>query len=85
MSMYGQIGITRVNKTPKHWQKDYYIRPYTQKEIEKLKLEKEKLFREFENLPIELTDEEYFLEQRILDEKLNELLDKEDELRKAND
>ena len=84
MSIYGSIGYTRRDKTPAHWQKDYRLTQKTKKIIQELKAEREKLFLEFENLPIETPDKDYKKAERILKIKLNELIEKEDKIRLTN-
>ncbi len=84
MSAYGSIGFTRRDKTPKHWQKDYRLNPTAKKQIQELKSQHERLFKEFESLPIELSDEEYLVVQKELTKKLDELIEKEDKIRLQN-
>ncbi len=84
MSAYGSIGFTRRDKTPAHWQKDYRLNPTAKKQIQELKVEHERLFQEFEVLPIELSDEEYSAAQQTLTKKLDELIEKEDKIRLQN-
>lgn len=84
MSVYGSIGFTRRDKAPKHWKADYRLTPKTKKEINELKTERERLIRELENLPIEISDEEYTEAQRIVQIKLNELIIQEDRIRQTN-
>ena len=83
--MYGSIGYTRRDRTPKHWRDDYRLNATAKKMIQKLKAERERLFREFEALPVETySDEEYNQLERILRVKLDELIDKEDKIRFSN-
>jgi len=84
MSIYGSIGYTRRDKTPKHWQKDYKLTQKTKKIIQELKAERERLFKKFENLPIETPDKEYDEAERILKIKLNELIEQEEKIRLSN-
>jgi len=84
MSIYGSIGYTRRDKTPKHWQKDYRLTQKTKKIIQELKAEREKLFLEFENLPIETSDEEYNEAEQILRIKLDDLIEQEEKIRLSN-
>ena len=85
MSIYGSIGYTRRDKTPKHWQKDYRLTQKTKKIIQELKAERERLFQEFENLPIErIPDKEYNKAEQVLRIKLDELIEQEDKIRLSN-
>ncbi|HBY21178.1 MAG TPA: hypothetical protein DEG71_09290 [Clostridiales bacterium] len=84
MSIYGSIGYTRRDKTPKHWQNDYKLTQKTKKIIQGIKAERERLFKEFENLPIETPDKEYEEAEQILKIKLDELIDREDKIRLTN-
>jgi len=84
MSIYGSIGFTRRDKTPKHWKDDYRLTQKAKKMIQELKAEHEQLFKEFEALPLEISDKEYSDAERILKIKLNELIDKEDKIRLNN-
>jgi uncharacterized protein YdcH (DUF465 family) len=52
--------------------------------IQELKAENNRLFKEFESLPDDITDEEYTRAQQILMVKLDELIDKEDKIRLSN-
>ena len=84
MSIYGSIGYTRRDKTPKHWQNDYKLTQKTKKIIQGIKAARERLFKEFENLPIETPDKEYEEAEQILKIKLDELIDREDKIRLTN-
>jgi len=84
MSIYGSIGYTRRDKTPKHWQNDYRLNQKAKKLIQELKAERERLFKEFESLPLEISDEEYNEAERILRIKLDEIINKEDKIRLSN-
>jgi len=84
MSIYGSIGYTRRDKTPKHWQKDYRLTQKTKKAIQEIKAERERLFQEFENLPLEISDKEYNEAESMLRIKLDELIEQEDKIRLIN-
>jgi len=84
MSIYGSIGYTRRDKTPKHWQKDYRLTQKTKKVIQEIKAERERLFQEFENLPLETPDKEYNEAEQVLRIKLDELIEQEDKIRLIN-
>ena len=84
MSIYGSVGYTRRDKTPKHWQKDYRLTQKTKKAIQEIKAERERLFQELESLPLEISDKEYNEAENILKIKLDELIKKEDKIRLIN-
>lgn len=84
MSIYGSIGFTRRDKTPKHWQKDYKLNSKAKQMIQELKFEREQLFQKFESLPLEMSDSEYAEKERILNIELDELITKEDKIRLSN-
>jgi len=84
MSIYGNIGFTRRDRTPRHWRNDYRLNPKAKSAIRALKAEKERLFREFEALPDDIPDSEYDQAERALGGKLDALIDREDQIRKAN-
>lgn len=84
MSIYGQIGYTRRDKTPAHWRDDYHLKPTAKKMIAELRAEREQLFEAFEALPNDISDEEYNQRQHELRVKLNLLIDREDQVRQQN-
>ncbi len=54
--MYGNIGYTRRDRTPEHWRLDYALRPKAKAAIQAIKSERVARFREFEALPLEISD-----------------------------
>ena len=84
MSAYGSIGYTRRDKTPKHWKNDYRLNPAAKKMVQELHAERERLFEDFENLPLEMPDEEHAQAERVLRIELDELIRKEDGIRLGN-
>ena len=82
--MYGSIGYTRRDKTPAHWREDYRLTPKTKAAIREIKAEHERLFQEFEALPLDLPDEAFAAADRELTAKLDALIDREDALRRIN-
>jgi hypothetical protein len=79
-----QIGFTRRDKTPYYWQKDYRLTPAAKKLIQALHAEHERLFREFEALPIEMSDEDYHAAEVALTVQLDAIIAKEDAIRREN-
>ena len=84
MSIYGNIGYTRRSKTPNHWRDDYRLTAKAKKQIQAVKAEHERLFREFEALPYDMSDEDYRKATKELNIKLDELIEREDKIRLIN-
>ncbi|MCM3701409.1 hypothetical protein [Paenibacillus macerans] len=82
--MYGSIGFTRRDKTPQHWRGDYRLNPKTKQMLAQISSEREALFREFESLPDDISDEQYLIAERELRKKLDTMLVQEDRVRLAN-
>lgn len=82
--MYGSIGFTRRDKTPLHWQNDYRLTLTAKKTVQSIAAEREQLFKAFEALPDDISDNEYNAAERELRVKLDALIEREDEIRKAN-
>lgn len=85
MSIYGSIGFTRRDRTPRHWQKDYPLTPKAKKLIAELHAEREKTHRLYEDLPLDTPDEEFDKVWKEAGKRLNELIEEEDRIRRANE
>lgn len=64
--MYGNIGFTRRGKTPPHWRDDYRLKPKAKQLLAQIASERERMFREFEALSDEISDEAYTTSEREL-------------------
>ncbi|WP_127575283.1 hypothetical protein [Paenibacillus barengoltzii] len=84
MSIYGEIGITRRDKTPQHWRRDYRLKATAKKMLAQISAERERLFRELESLPDDISDEEYDSRSREIATKLDDLIERADEIRRKN-
>ena len=82
--MYGSIGFTRRDKTPDYWRKDFRLTTKAKKAIEEIKVEHDRLFKEFESLPDDISDEDYSKAEKELTINLDALTEKEDTIRKNN-
>lgn len=84
MGIYGSVGFTRRDKTPAHWQKDFRMKPSTKQELAQIERERERLITEFKALPDDISDEEYTKASKLVNAKLDALIDRADKMRRAN-
>lgn len=86
MSIYGDIGFTRKDNTPPHWREGYKLTKSAKEKIRRIDIEKERLFREHESLSADdnLTDEEFNAASAKIAKELDELIEKEDKVRREN-
>lgn len=82
--MHGNIGFTRRDKTPQHWREDYRLEPKAKQMLVEIASERERLYRELEDLPDDITDEAYSLASREISVKLDALINRADAIRHAN-
>jgi hypothetical protein len=81
---YGQIGFTRRDKTPQHWRKDYNLKTKAKKLLAQIASDREGLYKELKSLSDDLTDDEYDAAAREISAKLDALIDRADDIRRAN-
>lgn len=84
MSIYGSIGFTRRNRTPRHWQEDYPLTPRAKKLIVELNVERERVHRTYEDLPLDTSDKEFDKVWKAAGKRLNEIREEENRIRKEN-
>jgi hypothetical protein len=82
--MYGNIGLTRRDKTPPHWREDYRLKPKAKQLLAQIESERERLFKEFEALPDDISDESYAIAEREIRANLDALIDRADAIRRTN-
>lgn len=86
MSIYGSIGFTRLDKTPKHWREDYRLNSKTKQLLAQIATEREELHKAHTAISedMSLSDDEYNSASREISVKLDALVDRADAIRRAN-
>lgn len=83
---YGEIGVTRPDRTPPHWRKDYRLKPKAKQLLAQIATEREELYNAHTTISedMSLSDEEYNQASREISAKLDALIDRMDAIRRAN-
>ncbi|MNJ39198.1 hypothetical protein D3C77_340650 [compost metagenome] len=86
MSIYGSIGFTRRDKTPKYWREDYRLNPKAKQLLAQIAAERRELskMRTAISEDLSIPDEDCDLALREIHAKVDALIDREDEIRRTN-